>query len=183
MGYTSHEPPPGARTALSARTPPDALADKAVRAPADGRFMFPMRDSEIAAATHEPSRWSSSFNQSASGIVKFTSDFQATGAGSKTLTLAGTNESSGNVIAGAIVNNSAANTTALLKSGTGTWSLSGVNLYTGGTTVTQGVLQITGGSFIKETTCFARGQRHRYAVSVVFKKTSDVDRRTCVRFA
>ncbi|NBV33391.1 MAG: hypothetical protein EBR81_06285, partial [Proteobacteria bacterium] len=75
------------------------------------------------------------------GTVKFTSDLTATGAGSKTLTLLGSSTAVGE-IAGAIVDNSATNKTALSKQGTGTWILSGANSYTGGTTVSGGSLWV-----------------------------------------
>ncbi|MEI7773194.1 MAG: autotransporter-associated beta strand repeat-containing protein, partial [Verrucomicrobiota bacterium] len=75
------------------------------------------------------------------GTVKFTSDLTATGAGSKTLTLLGSSTAVGE-IAGAIVDNSATNKTALAKQGTGTWILSGLNSYTGGTTVSGGSLWV-----------------------------------------
>ncbi len=76
-----------------------------------------------------------------SGLLKFTSDFQATGAGSKTLTLTG---SGSGEIAGAIVDNSLSNKTSLAKSGSGTWILSGNPTYTGTTTVSAGNLTIAG---------------------------------------
>ena len=62
----------------------------------------------------------------ASGLLKFTSALTATGAGSKTLTLQGSTAGTGE-IGGAIVDNSGVNTTALTKTGSGTWTLSGVN--------------------------------------------------------
>ena len=76
----------------------------------------------------------------ASGLLKFTSDFTATGTAiTKDLTLTG----SGNAeIAGLIVNGG--NTTNVTKNGTGTWTLSGNNSYTGTTTVSGGNLVITG---------------------------------------
>lgn len=79
----------------------------------------------------------------ASGLLKFTSAFTATGGGSKTLTLTGSTAGTGE-IAGAIVNNSGTNKTSLLKNGTGTWVLSGTNSYTGTTTVSQGTLLVNG---------------------------------------
>lgn len=66
----------------------------------------------------------------------------ATGAGVKTLTLGGTNTAD-NRITGAIANNSGTNTTALAKTGPGTWLLSGVNTYTGSTTISNGTLKLT----------------------------------------
>jgi autotransporter-associated beta strand protein len=69
------------------------------------------------------------------GPVTFTSDFTATGAGIKTLTLLGTNTGN-NTIAGKIVNSSSA--TSVTKSGAGTWTLSGANTHTGGTTLSSG---------------------------------------------
>ena len=79
------------------------------------------------------------------GYVKFTSPFQSTGAGPKTLALTGTNTGP-NEIAGGIVNNSTANTTAVTKTGVGTWILSGTNNYTGATTISGGILSINGGT-------------------------------------
>ena len=83
-------------------------------------------------------------NQSgASGLLKFTSALTATGVGSKTLTLQGSTAGMGE-IGGAIVDNSVTNTTAVTKAGTGTWTLSGANTYTGGTNVNAGTLLWSG---------------------------------------
>jgi fibronectin-binding autotransporter adhesin len=79
---------------------------------------------------------------SAVNAVKFTGDFTATGAGSKTLTLRGTNTGN-NEISGAIVDNSAINKTSISKIETGTWILSGNSSYTGGVTVGAGTLSFT----------------------------------------
>jgi fibronectin-binding autotransporter adhesin len=81
-------------------------------------------------------------NQSGSGLLKFTSAFTATGAGSKTLTLQGSTAGTGE-IAAAIVDNSGANTTSLTKSGSGTWTLTGNNTYQGTTTITGGTLGVS----------------------------------------
>lgn len=85
--------------------------------------------------------------QAGTGLLKFTSNFTATGAGSKNLFLTGSTAGTGE-IAGLIVNNSGANTTGVMKLGTGTWTLSGISAtaasnYTGTTTLNQGTLAIT----------------------------------------
>jgi len=81
-------------------------------------------------------------NQSGAGLLKLTSNFTATGAGTKTLALTGSTAGTGE-IAGTIVDNSAVNKTNLSKQGTGTWTLSAANSYTGTTTVVGGVLSLT----------------------------------------
>ncbi len=80
-------------------------------------------------------------DNSGTGLLKFTSNFTATGAGSKTLTLQGSTAGTAE-IAGSIVNNAGVNTTSLLKQGTGTWMLSGSNTFTGTTTVSAGTLAL-----------------------------------------
>jgi len=82
-------------------------------------------------------------DQSGSGLLKFTSDLTATGVGTKTLTLRGSTAGTGE-ISGAIVNSSPANVTSVLKTGSGTWTLSGQNTYTGSTSVSAGTLLING---------------------------------------
>jgi autotransporter-associated beta strand protein len=79
---------------------------------------------------------------SGTGAVSFTGGVTATGVGSKTLTLTGTNAGN-NTLGGAIVNNSASNRTSVTKSGTGKWVLTGSNTYTGNTTVTGGTLALS----------------------------------------
>ena len=76
-------------------------------------------------------------DQSGSGLLKFTSNFTATGNGAKTLTLQGSTAGTGE-ISGSIVNSGSA--TALTKTGSGTWTLSGGNGYTGLTSVSGGTL-------------------------------------------
>jgi len=83
-------------------------------------------------------------DQSGTGVVKFTSNLTATGAGSKVLILQGSTAGTGE-ISGAIVDNSGTNTTGVTKNGTGTWVLSGTNTYTGATTVNGGTLQVGAG--------------------------------------
>ena len=79
-------------------------------------------------------------DQSGTGLLKFTSwtgtanTFTATGAGSKTLTLQGSTAGTGE-IAAVIPNYDATRLTSLAKAGTGTWTLSAANTYTGAITV------------------------------------------------
>jgi len=85
------------------------------------------------------------FDQSGTGLLKLSSTFVISGhSASKTIALkgdtAGTGEIAGNIFnphdrAGKAV-------TSVTKSGTGTWTLSGTNTYTGPTTVKQGTLSI-----------------------------------------
>jgi len=77
------------------------------------------------------------------GSVTFTGNFAAGGAGAKALTLTGSNTLN-NTIAGVIRDNSATRQTSLIKSGAGTWVLSGNNTYTGATTVSGGTLVVSG---------------------------------------
>lgn len=72
------------------------------------------------------------------GVI-LNSDFTATGAGTKTLTLGGTNTAS-NTINGAIVQNGTTNVT---KIDPGTWVLAGTNTYTGATTISDGTLRVS----------------------------------------
>lgn len=85
-------------------------------------------------------RGAATLDSSGTGPITFTSDFTATGDGTKTFTLTGT--TAGNTIAGAIVDSSSA--TSLTKAGEGSWILSGTNTYTGATTVSAGTLVVDG---------------------------------------
>jgi len=72
---------------------------------------------------------------SSPGLI-FNADFTATGVGSKTLFLGGTNIGA-NTINGAIVDNSGTNKTSVTKIDAGRWVLAGTNSYTGTTTTLQ----------------------------------------------
>lgn len=78
----------------------------------------------------------------ASGTLRFTSAFTATGVGAKTLTLQGSTAGVGEI--DLAIPNSSSGATSLTKTGTGTWILDGANTYTGATTLTQGTLQFNG---------------------------------------
>lgn len=85
------------------------------------------------------------FDQSGAGLLKLTSSLLMSGYGtSKTMVLQGATAGTGE-IAGAIddpYDRAHKATTSLIKSGTGTWTLSGTNHYTGRTTVEIGALRI-----------------------------------------
>lgn len=81
-------------------------------------------------------------DHSGTGLLRFTSDFAIPGAGSKTLTLQGSTAGTGE-ISGAIRDNSSVHRTSITKSGSGVWTLSGINTYTGTTQVTAGTLICT----------------------------------------
>ena len=89
------------------------------------------------------------FDQSGTGLLKLTSPFVISGYGAnKTIALRGDTAGTGE-IAGNIVNpydRAGKATTAVTKSGTGIWTLSGANNYTGPTTVTQGTLSLANAS-------------------------------------
>ena len=87
------------------------------------------------------------FDQSGSGLLKFTSPFTISGYGAgKTIVLKGGATGRGE-IAGNITDpydRAGKATTAVTKSGAGAWTLSGVNSYTGATTVAAGTLVLAG---------------------------------------
>ena len=85
-------------------------------------------------------------DNSGSGLLNFTSNFQVTGTASvtRTLTLMGSTSGTGQ-LAGAIPN-APASAVAIAKTGTGKWVLSGTNSYTGGTAVSGGTLVLDGNS-------------------------------------
>ncbi|MES2310315.1 MAG: autotransporter domain-containing protein, partial [Verrucomicrobiota bacterium] len=84
-------------------------------------------------------------DQSGTGLLKFSSDLTATGAGAKTLTLQGSSAGAGE-LAGVIVD-SGGGATSLAKSGTDTWTLSGTNANS-----FTGTLQVNGGILVMNKT-------------------------------
>jgi autotransporter-associated beta strand protein len=85
------------------------------------------------------------FDQSGGGLLKLTSDLLISGYGAnKTIALTGDTAGTGE-FAGMIENphdRAGKATTAVTKSGKGTWTLSGTNTYSGPTMVTQGTLSL-----------------------------------------
>ncbi|MFN6017057.1 MAG: beta strand repeat-containing protein, partial [Verrucomicrobiota bacterium] len=87
-------------------------------------------------------------DQSGTGLLKFTSALGSANSNNnvtRTLTLQGSTAGTGE-FAGVIANQDTATgkITALTKAGTGTWTLSANNTYTGNTTVSEGTLAING---------------------------------------
>jgi autotransporter-associated beta strand protein len=95
------------------------------------------------------------FDQSGTGLLKLTSPFVISGYGAnKTIALRGDTAGTGE-IAGNIVNpydRAGKATTAVTKSGTGTWILSGTNSYSGPTTVSAGTLALATARSLGEKT-------------------------------
>ena len=79
-------------------------------------------------------------NASGTGLFRITQNLSTSGSGAKTLTLSG----SGTGEFAGVIGNSAGDNTALTQSGTGAWTLSGANTYTGATTVSSGFLIVNG---------------------------------------
>ena len=80
-------------------------------------------------------------DQSGTGVLKFSSDLTTSGVGVKTFILQGSSAGTGEM-AGKIIDSSSAAPTSLSKDGSGTWTLSGVNTYTGGTNIVAGTLAL-----------------------------------------
>lgn len=89
-------------------------------------------------------------DQSGSGLLKFTSNMTMTDTrGPKTIVLQGSTAGTGEM-AGVIPNaTSATLTTAVTKSGSGTWTLSGANTFVGVTTVNAGALVLANAEALK----------------------------------
>ncbi len=83
---------------------------------------------------------------SGAAAVSFTntSSVAISGSGARTLILTGDNLNN-NTLAASIGDGSGG-ATSLVKSGTGTWILTGTSAYTGGTTISDGMLKLSGGN-------------------------------------
>ncbi len=92
-----------------------------------------------------------SLDASGTGTVAFTSGSAVafTGSGGRTLTLTGTN-TGGNTLNAALGDNGG-DGVSLAKTGGGTWLLSGSNTYSGGTSISAGVLEIGAAGSINST--------------------------------
>ena len=102
-------------------------------------------------ATGQTVSGGATLDQSGSGNLKFTSAMTSSGGtGAKKIFLTGSTSGTGE-FAGAI-SDFGANTNSLLKTGTGQWSLSGANTYTGATEVREGTLRISSGGSITSAT-------------------------------
>ena len=88
-------------------------------------------------------------DQSGTGLLKFNNNLTATGSGDKSFVLSGSTAGTGE-IGGAIVNG-ATGSTGLKKEGSGTWTLSGANSYSGTTTVSAGTLNVASAGSISSS--------------------------------
>lgn len=81
---------------------------------------------------------SAAFTSNSTGGLTFANSLTSFSIGSNTLTLNGSSTSSNNLIAEVIAGTNG----KITKSGTGTWTLSGSNTYTGATTINDGTLSV-----------------------------------------
>ena len=94
-------------------------------------------------------------DQTGTGLLKLISPFVMSGFGeSKTIVLGGSSAGTGELAFSIddVYDRKDKATTSVIKSGTGTWTLSGTNSYTGPTTVKQGTLEFTNGQSLGDRT-------------------------------
>jgi fibronectin-binding autotransporter adhesin len=111
---------------------------------AGSRFLYTGSSETVALPISTGTNVSGTLDMSGTGTLNFSGAW-TTGAAAKTITLQGSTAGVG-IVSGIITDNSATNTTAITKAGTGTWTLSGTNTYTGLTTVNGGNLRLTTGT-------------------------------------
>ncbi|MCU0797202.1 MAG: autotransporter-associated beta strand repeat-containing protein [Akkermansiaceae bacterium] len=95
--------------------------------------------------------------QAGTGNLQFTANTTHGTGGAKTLRLTGSTTGTGE-FSGIINDLNSSNPTSLVKAGTGTWTLSGANTYTGPTAVNDGVLALVGGSLTSAINVAATGK-------------------------
>lgn len=92
----------------------------------------------------------SRLTQSGSGLLKFTGNITPGTSGTKWVYLDGSSAGTAE-IAGAIMNPPATGQTRIVKEGTGTWKLSGLNSYRGATAIRAGTLALLGSGSIADS--------------------------------
>lgn len=110
-------------------------------------------------------------DQSGTGLLRFTSNLSqdATAVGTRTMTLTGSSAGTGEFAGGiADANAGTGRFTSLTKAGTGTWTLSGANTYSGVTTLNGGTLQVTTLANINTNSSIGRGSAAGSAADWVF---------------
>lgn len=88
-------------------------------------------------------------NATVGNTIAINTDLLVSATGNKTLTLGGSNAGA-NTFAGKIVDGTGA-VISLIKAGTGKWTLSGANTFTGTTTVSDGTLVLAAGTCLSDT--------------------------------
>lgn len=87
-------------------------------------------------------------------VINIAGNLTSGASGARAWSLDGTNTGI-NTISGAISDTSGGETVSIIKEGSGTWRLSGANSFEGSVTVTRGLLQISGGTSVRDTATVA----------------------------
>lgn len=91
-------------------------------------------------------------SQSGTGALVFTGGVTHSGTIAHTLTFQGSTAGTGEVQGAIVDGTGTGNTTSIVKAGTGQWTFSGTNTYTGGTAINGGILAATGNGSLGGTT-------------------------------